>query len=69
MGVGVAQGATISSRPTFDCAKAKSPLALLICLSGEETARADWDFFSGNPFRAAPSEALSRRPSVYSTDF
>ena len=44
MGVAVAKGATISSRPTFDCAKAKSPLALLICLSGEETARADWDF-------------------------
>jgi tetratricopeptide (TPR) repeat protein len=40
---GVAQGSSISSRPTFDCAKAKSPLALLIC-SGEETARADWDF-------------------------
>ena len=33
----------ISSRPTFDCEKAKSPLALLIC-SGEENARADWDF-------------------------
>ena len=30
------------SRPTFDCAKARSPLALLIC-SGEETARVDWD--------------------------
>jgi tetratricopeptide (TPR) repeat protein len=40
---GVAQGSSISSRPTFDCAKAKSPLALLICLSGEETAQADWD--------------------------
>ena len=37
-----AQGGSISSRPTFDCGKAKSPLALLIC-SGEETARADWD--------------------------
>jgi uncharacterized protein len=32
----------ISSRPTFDCAKARSPLALLIC-SGEDTAQADWD--------------------------
>jgi peptidoglycan hydrolase-like protein with peptidoglycan-binding domain len=31
-----------SSRPTFDCAKTRSPLALLIC-SGQETARADWD--------------------------
>jgi hypothetical protein len=30
------------SQPSFDCAKARSPLALLIC-SGEETARADWD--------------------------
>ena len=38
----VAQGGSISSRPPFDCDKAKSPLALLIC-SGEETARADWD--------------------------
>jgi uncharacterized protein len=38
----VAQGGSISSRPTFDCGKAKSSLALLIC-SGEETARADWD--------------------------
>jgi hypothetical protein len=37
-----AQSDAISSRPTFDCAKAESPLALLIC-SGEETARADWD--------------------------
>jgi peptidoglycan hydrolase-like protein with peptidoglycan-binding domain len=36
------EGGPISSRPTFDCAKARSPLALLIC-SGEETARADWD--------------------------
>lgn len=40
--VAVAQGGSLSSRPTFDCAKAKSPLSLLIC-SGEETARADWD--------------------------
>jgi uncharacterized protein len=38
----VAQGGSISSRPTFDCRKAKSPLALLIC-SGDDTARADWD--------------------------
>jgi uncharacterized protein YecT (DUF1311 family) len=38
----VAQGGSISSRPTFDCGKAKSTLALLIC-SGEEAARADWD--------------------------
>ena len=38
----VAQDSSVSSRPTFDCAKAESPLALLIC-SGEETARADWD--------------------------
>jgi hypothetical protein len=37
-----AQGGSISSLPTFDCAKAKSPLALLIC-SGQETAKADWD--------------------------
>jgi tetratricopeptide (TPR) repeat protein len=37
-------GGFISSRPTFDCRKAESPLALLICLSGEETAQADWDF-------------------------
>jgi peptidoglycan hydrolase-like protein with peptidoglycan-binding domain/uncharacterized protein YecT (DUF1311 family) len=42
MGVAVAD-VPISSRPTFDCEKAKYPLALLIC-SGEETARADWDF-------------------------
>jgi len=42
--IGVASAdVPISSRPTFDCEKAKSPLALLIC-SGEETARADWDF-------------------------
>jgi tetratricopeptide (TPR) repeat protein len=39
-----ARSSFISFRPTFDCAKAKSPLALLICLGGEETARADWDF-------------------------
>ena len=32
-------GGFISSRPTFDCRKAESPLALLICLSGKETAR------------------------------
>jgi uncharacterized protein len=38
----VAQGELLSSRPTFNCAKAKSPLALLIC-SGEEAARADWN--------------------------
>jgi peptidoglycan hydrolase-like protein with peptidoglycan-binding domain len=31
------------SQPSFDCAKARSPLAVLIC-TGEETARADWDF-------------------------
>jgi uncharacterized protein len=40
--VTVAQGGSISSQPTFDCEKATSPLAHLIC-SGEETARADWD--------------------------
>ena len=37
-----AQTEPISSRPTFDCAEAKGPLALLIC-SREETAQADWD--------------------------
>jgi uncharacterized protein len=42
IGVAVAD-VPISSRPTFDCEKAKSSLALLIC-SGEDTARADWDF-------------------------
>jgi hypothetical protein len=35
-------GSPTFSQPSFDCAKARSPLALLIC-SGEETARADWD--------------------------
>jgi hypothetical protein len=44
LAVGVAMAdVPISSRPTFDCGKAKSSLALLICLSGKETARADWD--------------------------
>ena len=43
MGVAVAHDSTISSWPTFDCEKAKSNLGLLIC-SGEETARADWDY-------------------------
>jgi hypothetical protein len=35
-------GGATSSRPTFDCAKAKSSLAVLIC-SREDTAQADWD--------------------------
>src|SRR5436190_13774616 len=35
-------GPTSVQQPTFDCAKARSPLALLIC-SGGDTARADWD--------------------------
>jgi peptidoglycan hydrolase-like protein with peptidoglycan-binding domain len=30
-----------SSKPTFDCAKAQKPIALIIC-SGEDGARADW---------------------------
>jgi hypothetical protein len=30
------------NKPTFDCTKARSALALVIC-SGEEAARADWD--------------------------
>jgi uncharacterized protein len=30
-----------SSKPTFDCAKAQKPIALIIC-SGEDGAKADW---------------------------
>jgi tetratricopeptide (TPR) repeat protein len=35
------------SRPTFDCAKARSPLAVLIC-SDREAAQADWDLITAS---------------------
>ena len=36
-----------TSRPTFDCATARSPLAVLICSDGE-AARADWDLVTAS---------------------
>ena len=36
-----------TSRPTFDCTKARSPLAVLICSDGE-VARADWDLVTAS---------------------
>ena len=35
------------SRPTFNCAKARSPLAVLIC-SDSEAAQADWDLVTAS---------------------
>jgi uncharacterized protein len=39
--VGIPSQTITSSKPTFDCAKATRPIALIIC-SGEDGAKADW---------------------------
>jgi uncharacterized protein len=42
-----ASGPNFSSQPTFDCAKARSPLAVLIC-SDSQAARADWELVTAS---------------------